>query len=59
MLVLSSHAGIVFEVLCLMSVAYLSNTVNQMQEKNICTNEKRINFITKMRATHGEHRKDH
>ena len=43
---LSSHAGLVFEVLCLMSVAYLSNTGCQMQEK-ICTYEHRINCIIK------------
>ena len=45
----SSHAGLVFEVLCLMSVAYLSNTIYQMQKKRkkICTYENRINFITK------------
>ena len=58
MLVLSSHAGLVFEVLCLMSVAYLSNTIYQIQEKikKICTYENRINFITKMGTAHEEHR---
>ena len=30
--VLSSHAGLVFEVLWLMSFAYLSNTVYRLQE---------------------------
>ena len=51
MLVLSSHAGLVFEVLCLMSIAYLSNTIYQVQKKikKICTYEDRINFITKWR----------
>ena len=55
---LSSHAGLVFDVLCLMNVAYLSNTINQMQEKikKICTYENRIIFMTKMGTTHGEHR---
>ena len=48
MLVLSSHVGLVFEVLCLMSVAYLSNTIYQIQKKTkLCTHENRINFITK------------
>ena len=49
MLVLSSHAGLVFEVWCLMSIAYLSNTIYQVQKKikKICTYEDRINFITK------------
>ena len=50
MLVLSSHAGLVFEVLCLMSVAYLSNTIYQIQKikmTKICTYENRIHFITK------------
>ena len=27
------YAGLVFEVMCLMSVAYLSNTIYQMHEK--------------------------
>ena len=47
--VLNSHAGLVFEVLCILSVAYLSNTIYQMQEKikKICTYENRINLITK------------
>ena len=55
---LSRHEGLVFEVLCLMSVAYLTNTIYQMQEKieKICTHENRINFITKTGTTHGEHR---
>ena len=48
MLVLSSHAGLVFEVLCLMSVAYLSTTIYQIQKiKKICIYENIINFITK------------
>ena len=48
MLVLGSHAGLVFEILCLMNVEYLSNTIYQMQQKKIiCTYENRINFITK------------
>ena len=37
-----------FRSLCKMSVAYLSNTIKQMQEKKIkkiCTYENRINFI--------------
>ena len=47
MLVLSCHAGLVLEVLCLMSVAYLSNTIYQIHKKKICTFENIINFITK------------
>ena len=31
---LTSHAGLVLEVFCLMIVASLSNTIYQMQEKN-------------------------
>ena len=56
--VLSRYAGLVFEVLCILSVAYLSNTIYQMQEKikKICTYENRINFITKMGTTHREHK---
>ena len=55
---LSSHAGLVFEVLCLMRVAYLCNTINQKQEKikKICTYVNKTNFITKMETTNGEHR---
>ena len=56
---LSSHAGLVFEVLCLNSVAHLSNTIYQMQEKNIkkiCIYENRIHFITTIGTNHGEHR---
>ena len=47
-LVLSSHAGLVFEVLCLMSVVYLSSRIYQIQKiKKICTYENRIDLITK------------
>ena len=58
MLVLSSHAGFVIEVLRLMSGAYLYNTIYQMQKQNkkTCTYENIINLITKMGTTHGEHR---
>ena len=54
---LSSHAGLVFEGLCLMSVALLSNTIYQMQEKKIkkiCSYKNRINSITKMGTGHGK-----
>ena len=56
--VLSCHVGLVFDVLCFLSVVYMSNTIYQMQEKirKICTYENRNNLITKIRTTHGEHR---
>ena len=55
---LSSHAGLVFEAVCLTSVAYLSNTIYHIQEKiaKKCTYEHRINLITKKGDTHEEHR---
>ena len=57
--VLCSHARLVFEVLCLTSVAYVSDAIYQMQENNKEKNAHmgtEINFITKIGTTHGEHK---
>ena len=56
---LSSHVGLLFEVLYLISVAHLSNRIYKMQEKKlkkIFIYENRINFLTTMGTNHGEHR---